>query len=77
VVGAEKVKVLDLVDRCGMSITIVGVQYLYPRLDYESWLIKTGYELGKEDKNFQNYDNFGPQYFLSIKSDTSSRSMPR
>ena len=27
-----------------MSITITGVQYLYPRLNYESWSNKTGYE---------------------------------
>jgi hypothetical protein len=47
---SRKVKVLDLVDRCEMSITIAGVQYLYLRLDYESWSNKTGYKLGKEKK---------------------------
>jgi hypothetical protein len=56
VAGAEKVKVLDLFDRCEMFITIAGVQYLYLRLDYESWSNKTGYKLGKEDKSFLNYD---------------------
>jgi hypothetical protein len=34
--GQKKVKVLVLID-VWMSITIAGVQYLYPRLDYESW----------------------------------------
>ena len=33
-----------LVDRLDMSITIVGIHYLYPRLDYESWSNKTSYE---------------------------------
>jgi hypothetical protein len=27
-----------------MSIAIAGVQYLYSRLDYESWSNKTGYK---------------------------------
>ena len=27
-----------------MSITIARVQYLYPRLDYESWSNETGYK---------------------------------
>jgi hypothetical protein len=57
VAGAKKVKILDLFDRYEKSITIAGVQYLYPRLDYESWLNKTSYKLGKEDKSFLNYDN--------------------
>ena len=30
-----------------MSVTIAEVQYLYPRLDYESWSNKTSYKLGK------------------------------
>jgi hypothetical protein len=47
---SQKVKVLDLFDRCEISITIAEVQYLYPMLDYESWLNKTGYKLGKEKK---------------------------
>ena len=34
-----------------MSITIAGVQNLYPRIDYESWSNKTDYKkLGKENK---------------------------
>ena len=33
-----------------MSITIARVQYLYPRLDYESWSNKTDLKLGKENK---------------------------
>jgi hypothetical protein len=41
VAEAKKVKALDLFDRCEMSITIVGVQYLYPRPGYESWSNKT------------------------------------
>jgi hypothetical protein len=40
-----------------MFITMVGVQYLYPRPDYESWSNKTSYKLGKEDKSFLNYNN--------------------
>jgi hypothetical protein len=48
----KKVKVLDLFDRCEMSITIGRVQYLYLRLDYESWSIKTSYKLRKEIKTF-------------------------
>jgi hypothetical protein len=39
-----KSKGLDLFYRCELSITIVGVQYLYPRLDCESWSNKTGCE---------------------------------
>jgi hypothetical protein len=54
---SRKVKVLDLFDLFEMSITIAGVRYLYPRLDYESWSNKTSYKLGKEDKRFLNYDN--------------------
>jgi hypothetical protein len=30
-----------------MSIAIAEVQYLYPRLDYESWSNKTGYKTQK------------------------------
>ena len=41
--GAKKVKVLVLID-VWMSTIIAGVQYLYPRLDYESWSNKTGYK---------------------------------
>ena len=46
----EEVKVLDLFDRCEMSITMVGVQYLYPRPDYDSWSNKTDLKLRKENK---------------------------
>jgi hypothetical protein len=53
----KKVKVLYLFDRCEMSIKMARVQYLYPRLDCESWSNKIGYKLGKEDKSFLNYDN--------------------
>jgi hypothetical protein len=40
-----------------MFVTIAEVQYLYPRLDYESWLNKTGYKLEKENRSFLTYDN--------------------
>jgi hypothetical protein len=33
-----------------MSITIARFQYLYPRLDFESWSSKTDLKLGKENK---------------------------
>jgi hypothetical protein len=39
---AEIVKVLVLID-VWMSITIAGVQYLYLRLNYESWSNKTDF----------------------------------
>ena len=35
-----------------MSVTIAGVQYLYLRLDYESWPNKTGYKTWKRNKGF-------------------------
>jgi len=34
-----------------MSITIAGVQYLYPRLDYESWLNKIDHKTLEKNKN--------------------------
>ena len=40
-----------------MSITITGVQYLYPRLNYESWSNKTGYENLEKKTNFLIEDN--------------------
>ena len=40
----KKIKVLNLFDRCEMSITMAWVQNLYPRPDYESWSNKTNYE---------------------------------
>jgi hypothetical protein len=33
-----------------MSVTIVRVQYLYPRLNYKSQLNKADYKLGKENE---------------------------
>jgi hypothetical protein len=37
-----------------MSIAIAGVQYLYSRLDYESWSNKTGYKTWKRNQNLPN-----------------------
>jgi hypothetical protein len=47
-----------------MSITIAGVQYLYPRLDYEFMSNKTSFKLRKADKNFLNYDNLDLNLYL-------------
>ena len=41
--GPKKLKVLVLID-VWMSITKAEVQYLNPRLDYESWSNKTSYK---------------------------------
>jgi hypothetical protein len=46
---SQKSKDTDL-----MSITIVGIQYLYPRLDYESWSNKIGYKNWKGKQNIIN-----------------------
>ena len=42
-----KSKDTGLIDQWDMSITIAEVQYLYLRLDYESWSNKTGYKIRK------------------------------
>ena len=52
---SQKVKVLVLVDRWEMSITIAEVQYLYPRLDYESWSNKTDHKTWKRKQNNPNF----------------------
>ena len=42
-----KSKGIDLCLSLVMFITMAGVQYLYPRSDYESWSNKTGYKKRK------------------------------
>jgi hypothetical protein len=37
-----------------MSITIAEVQYLYPRLNYESWSNKTDYKIWKRKQKCPN-----------------------
>ena len=51
--GPKKLKVLVLID-AWMSITIVGVPYLYPKLDYESRSNKTSYDIWKRKQNILN-----------------------
>jgi hypothetical protein len=46
-----------LVDQWELSITIAGVQYLYSRLDYESWSNKTNHKTWKNKQNFLIQDN--------------------
>ena len=45
----EVMMVLILID-LWMSITIAEVQYLYPRLNYESWRTRPVSKLGKENE---------------------------